>query len=68
MSSHTDIVDNLKLICQCKGIKKGTFKKLMIEGITTLEGLRKATGAGSGQCGGARCTPRLEAMIEEVGK
>ncbi|MBF0169827.1 MAG: (2Fe-2S)-binding protein [Nitrospinae bacterium] len=65
MSGHADIVDNLKLICQCKGIKKGTFKKLMAEGTLTHEGLKKATGAGSGQCGGARCAPRILAMLEE---
>jgi len=58
------IIDGLKTICICKGIKKKVFLKLLEEGVDTLEGLRKATGAGSGPCGGQRCTPRLLEMLE----
>jgi len=59
------IIDGLKTICICKGIKKKVFLGLLAEGVTTLEGLRKATGAGSGPCGGQRCTPRLLEMLEQ---
>lgn len=59
------ILDGLKTICICKGIKKKVFLKKISEGIATLEGLRKETGAGSGPCGGKRCTPRLLDMIKE---
>jgi len=58
------IIDGLKTICICKGIKKKVFLKLLEEGVDSLEGLRKATGAGSGPCGGQRCTPRLLEMLE----
>ena len=34
-------------------------------GIVTVEGLRKATGAGSGSCKGKRCTPRIEELLRE---
>ena len=59
------IIDGLKTICICKGIKKKVFLKLLAEGVTSLEGLRQATGAGSGPCGGQRCTPRLVEMLEQ---
>lgn len=63
MSDRSDIVDNIKVVCQCNSIKKGTFKKLIGEGLDSLPGLQKATGAGSGECGGKRCTPRLSQML-----
>jgi len=53
------ILDGLKPVCLCKGIRKNVFLKHMAAGVTTLEGLRRATGAGSGSCGGKRCTPRI---------
>ena len=60
-----EIIDGLKTICICKGIKKKTFKELIAEGKTSIEELRKATGAGSGPCGGRRCTPRLNEMLAD---
>ena len=60
-----EIIDGLKTICICKGIKKKTFKELIVEGKTSIEELRKATGAGSGPCGGRRCTPRLNEMLAD---
>ncbi len=63
MTGREEIIDNLKIICQCKGIKKGRFKKLIAEGVRDAAGLRSATGAGSGSCGGKRCGPRIDALI-----
>lgn len=63
MTGREEIIDNLKIICQCKGIKKGGFKKLIADGVRSAPGLRSATGAGSGSCGGKRCGPRIDAMI-----
>jgi NAD(P)H-nitrite reductase large subunit len=65
MSSQSGIIDNLKVVCQCKGIKKGTFKRLMAEGGDTLEKLQRASGAGTGGCGGNRCTPRLVDLLAQ---
>jgi bacterioferritin-associated ferredoxin len=63
MTTQSDIIDNLKVVCICKGIKKGTFKKLVAEGVTTVAGLQQKTGAGSGSCGGKRCGPKLLDLI-----
>ncbi|PLX98496.1 MAG: (2Fe-2S)-binding protein [Desulfuromonas sp.] len=61
-----EIIDGLKTICICKGIKKKVFKELIADGKKTIEELRKATGAGSGPCGGRRCTPRLNEMLADA--
>jgi len=60
-----EIIDGLKTICICKGIRKKVFKELILEGKSTIEELRQATGAGSGPCGGKRCTPRLNEMLAD---
>ena len=41
------------------------FKDLIKNGVTDIEGLRKATGAGSGPCKGVRCTPKIYELIEQ---
>ncbi len=63
---HKEILEGIKPVCLCKGIKKKTFWGYMAKGIRTLEGLRKATGAGTGSCGGKRCTPRILELLEEA--
>ena len=58
------IIDGLKPICLCKGIKKSVFLKHIKAGLTTVEELKKATGAGSGSCKGKRCTPRIIELLK----
>jgi NAD(P)H-nitrite reductase large subunit len=58
------IIDGLKPICQCKGVKKSVFLKHIKAGLMTIEELKKATGAGSGSCKGERCTPRIIEMLK----
>jgi NAD(P)H-nitrite reductase large subunit len=53
------ILDKLTKVCLCKGIPRSTFKKAIADGADTLEKVRAATGAGSGPCGGLRCTPKI---------
>jgi len=57
------IIDGLKLICQCKGIRKGVFLKHIQAGFNTVPELKKATGAGTGPCNGKRCTPRIAELL-----
>jgi len=61
-----DIIEGLKPICLCKGIKKSVFLKHIRAGLTTVEDLRKATGAGSGSCKGQRCTPRIAELLDNA--
>jgi NAD(P)H-nitrite reductase large subunit len=58
------IIEGLKPICLCKGIKKSVFLKHIKAGLSSVEALKKATSAGSGSCKGKRCTPRISEMLK----
>ncbi|HEB73583.1 MAG TPA: (2Fe-2S)-binding protein [Nitrospirae bacterium] len=66
-ANASEIIDNIKVICQCKMIKKAAYKKLIAQGMDSIAELEKATGAGSGECGGKRCGPRLREMLNNPG-
>jgi NAD(P)H-nitrite reductase large subunit len=59
-----EIIDGLKTICQCKGIRKSVFLKHIKAGLKTAGELKKATGAGTGSCKGKKCTPRIAEMLK----
>ncbi|SHJ27014.1 BFD-like [2Fe-2S] binding domain-containing protein [Propionispora hippei DSM 15287] len=60
---NQEILDKLTKVCLCKGISRATMKKAIAGGADTVEKVRKATGAGSGSCGGRRCTPKIEELL-----
>ena len=60
-----EIIEGLKPVCLCKGIRKSVFLKLIRQGLTTVEALQRATGAGRGSCKGERCTPRIQEVLRE---
>ena len=62
-SKEQKIIDGLKPVCICKGIRKSTFLKHIKAGIVTVDELKKAVGAGTGSCKGERCTPRIVALL-----
>jgi NAD(P)H-nitrite reductase large subunit len=63
--NEQEVIEGLKPVCICKGIRKSVFLKNIRAGLTSVEALRKATGAGRGSCKGERCTPRIEELIRE---
>lgn len=63
---NQEILDKYTKVCICKAISKSTMKKVISEGADTLEKVRKATTAGSGSCGGRRCTPKILELLEEM--
>ncbi|SHM38338.1 BFD-like [2Fe-2S] binding domain-containing protein [Anaerosporobacter mobilis DSM 15930] len=62
---NQEIIDKYTKVCICKAINKSTMKKIIKDGADTLEKVQKATSAGSGSCGGRRCTPRILELLEE---
>lgn len=62
---HQDILDKLTKVCICKAINRASIKKIIANGADTLEKVQRATGAGSGACGGKRCTPKILSLLEE---
>ncbi len=62
---NQDMIDRYTKICICKAISKSTRKKIIRDGADTLEKVQKATLAGSGSCGGKRCTSKVLQLLEE---
>ena len=65
---NQEILDKLTKVCLCKGISRATMKKAIAGGADTVEKVRKATGAGSGSCGGRRCTPKIKELLDAAAK
>ncbi|HUJ17431.1 MAG TPA: (2Fe-2S)-binding protein [Nitrospirota bacterium] len=63
--NEEEILDNLKMICRCKAIRKKVFLKHLQAGASTVAALQKATGAGTGSCKGKECIPRIVELLHE---
>lgn len=61
---NQDIMDKLTKVCICKAISRAKIKEAIKNGASTLDEVQKATGAGSGGCGGKRCTPKILELLE----
>lgn len=57
------LLEGMKVVCICKGIKKSIFWKALDTGAQTTEEINHLTGAGSGGCSGRRCGPRIAEML-----
>lgn len=62
---NSEIMDKITKVCLCKAINRKKFKDLIKSGVTDINEIRKATGAGSGPCGGRRCTPKILDLISQ---
>lgn len=62
---NEEIMDKLTKVCLCTGISRKSIKNAIKSGAATIEEVRKATGAGSGPCGGKRCTPKILELLEK---
>ena len=63
--TEQEIIEGLRTVCVCKGIRQRAFLTLIRAGASTVQELQKATGAGSGSCKGKRCTPRIEELLRQ---
>src|SRR5215468_9660971 len=62
------ILESMKVVCICKGIKKSVFWKVLDTGARTKEEVNRLTGSGSGGCQGRRCGPRILEMLRNLAK
>jgi bacterioferritin-associated ferredoxin len=62
------ILEGMKVVCICKGIKKSVFWKVFDTGVRTKEEVNHLTGSGSGGCQGRRCGPRILEMLRNLAK
>lgn len=66
--SARTLLEGMKVVCICKGIKMRTFWRAMDDGAQTHEQIDRATGSGSGQCQGRRCGPRILEMLRNLSR
>jgi bacterioferritin-associated ferredoxin len=57
------LLEGMKVVCICKGIKKRIFWKALDDGAQTKDDINRMTGSGSGGCQGRRCGPRILDML-----
>lgn len=62
---NEEILDKLTKVCICKGISRATIKKAIANGAKTVEEVNKATGSGSGGCGGRRCSVKITELLKQ---
>lgn len=62
---NSQIMDKITKVCICKGIPRASIKNAIKAGAKTVAEVQKATGAGSGPCGGKRCTEKIEQLLKE---
>jgi bacterioferritin-associated ferredoxin len=61
---NQEIMDKLTKVCICKAVSKASIKKIIASGANSLEKVQNECGAGSGSCGGRRCTPKINELLE----
>jgi bacterioferritin-associated ferredoxin len=59
------LLEGMKVVCICKGIKKRVFWKALDEGAQSKDEVNRQTGSGSGGCQGRRCGPRILEMLRD---
>jgi len=62
-----EIIEGLKPVCICKGIRARVFQERIRAGLTTVEELKKSDRRGCGSCKGERCTPRIREILGRHG-
>ncbi len=60
--SYTDIPDET-VICRCEEVTLGDIRRQLNNGFTTMNGIKKATRCGMGNCQGRTCGPILFDII-----
>ena len=62
----TQALERLKIVCNCKGIRKGRVAEVMSQGACTLAEVNNKALTGRGQCGATRCRPRILDMLDKI--
>ena len=54
-----------EIVCRCRDVTKGEILEAVRRGASTVDGVKRRTGAGMGCCQGSRCGQRVQALIDE---
>ena len=63
-ANKSDPIDN-RIVCRCRGVSEGEIVDAIhrFPGATTLDGVKRRTGAGSGCCQGGFCAQRVVELL-----
>ena len=61
-----DIPDRT-IICRCEDVTMGQVREQMENGFSSLDGLKKSTNAGMGNCQGRTCGPIIQDILDTLG-
>jgi FeS cluster assembly scaffold protein NifU len=56
---------DVEYVCKCQKITKEQIEEAIAHGAYTVEMVAEATGATKGECGGVRCTPLIEDLLNQ---
>ncbi len=59
-------MERLKIVCNCKGIRKGRVAEVIAQGACSLAEVNQRALTGHGPCGATRCRPRVLDMLEKI--
>lgn len=62
---NEEILDKLTKVCVCNAISRYSIKKAIENGATTVDEIKKVTGACTGSCKGSRCRGKIEELIKQ---
>ena len=65
LENKTTLPDGELIICRCEEITKQQVVDAILEGITSVSGIRKRTRAGMGFCQGKSCGRQIKQLIME---
>lgn len=54
-----------KIICRCKEITEKEVLEIIRKGVTDIDGIKRALGAGMGLCQGKTCSPLIMRLIHK---
>lgn len=61
---NEEIKDRFTKVCLCRAVSRASIKKAIKNGAVSVEEVKRATGAGTGSCGGKRCSNKIQELID----
>lgn len=66
--SLDEIKARVQVVCICKGVRMARMCEAIARGATTVAEVHRATRSGDGGCGATRCTPVIQALLDNGGR
>jgi glycerol-3-phosphate dehydrogenase len=54
-----------QIVCRCRTVTRGEIREAVRRGAVTVDGVKRRSGACTGRCQGARCTPEILSILSQ---